>query len=184
MNLEKINITNSKVKSPTAKKFYQKFKPVWIISSVAVGLGLSSCVDPAYNAYGGGSNYHSTGYQINSLPSGYRTENISGRTYYYHDGHYYQPSSSGYAVVSAPRTSRYYDDYTRTRRIYSSDRNTSRTTSAYTTRDGQRYTSTEIVRRLPSGYREINHRGNTYYRSGDRYYQQQQDGYVIVQSPY
>lgn len=177
MNLIKNNLNTSALKSPTARKSFKQFKPLIIISSLTVGLSLSSCVDPAYNAYGHNNQYssynsgYSPGYRISSLPSGYRSENISGRTYYYHDGHYYQPSSGGYTVVSAPSTSRYYSDYNRYRQTTSRSRDNS-------------YSSTQVVTRLPSGYREVNHSGNTYYQAGDRYYSRQGNGYVVVQRPY
>ncbi|MES2981051.1 MAG: DUF6515 family protein [Verrucomicrobiota bacterium] len=201
MNLEIKNLNTSEPEVPIAKKSYQPFKSLMVLSSVAVGLSLSSCVDPNYNAYGHNSHHsgyssgYSPGYRITSLPRGYRTENISGRTYYYHDGHYYQPNSGGYAVVTAPRSSRYYTEYSRYRQP---------STTTYRTREGSyngrtdqrydrdsryddrdsRYGGAQIVTRLPSGYREVNHRGVTYYQSGDRYYSRQGNGYVIVQRPY
>ncbi len=182
MNLKKNNIQNPEVKSPSAKKPHQKLKPLCFISSMAIGLSLISCVAPAYDTVGDtGTTYHSTGYEISSLPSGYRTERISGTDYYYNDGYYYQPSSSGYTVVSAPSTSRYYDDYSRARQSRTSSR--TRRDGAYN-RGAQPYSSTQVITRLPSGYREVNHRGNTYYRAGDSYYQQKPNGYVIVQSPF
>lgn len=200
MNLEHKNETTL----PLTYKLYQKFKPLLIISSAAVGLGLSSCVDPGYSSYGGGTQYttYSTGHRINSLPGGYRTENISGRTYYYHNGHYYQPSSGGYTVVTAPRTSRYYTEYSRYRQPDSSDhgrggydsrdRNDSRYDSRNRNdprydsygRNDQGYGRTQVITRLPSGYRSINHRGTTYYQSGDSYYSRQGNGYVIVERPF
>lgn len=148
---------------------------------MALGLGLISCVGTAYDANdSAGTNYHSTGYQISSLPSGYRTENISGNDYYYHDGYYYQPSSTGYSVVSAPSSSRYYDDYSRARQNY--------TTRAHTVGSqnlgAQQHNNTQVISRLPSGYREVDYRGNTYYRAGDSYYKQQSNGYVIVRNPF
>ncbi len=186
MNLENKNLNTSATPAPVAKKIHQPLKPLMMISSLVIGLSLSSCVDPYYNGYGQNSQTtyssgYSPGYRLGSLPSGYRTENISGRTYYYHDGHYYEPNSGGYAVVEAPRTSRYYTEYSRYRQPE---------TTTYRTRDGsysrteQRYDSNQIITRLPSGYREVNHRGVTYYQAGDRYYSRQPNGYVIVQSPY
>ncbi len=189
MNLENKKRITSTLTSPPAKKICRHFKPLMIIGSLTVGLSLSSCVDPSYQSYGSNT-HHSTygsgygynpGYRISSLPSGYRTENISGRTYYYHDGHYYQPNSGGYTVVTAPRTSRYYTEYSRYRQPSSTD---------YRNRDGsysrtdRRYDGAQIITRLPSGYREVNHRGITYYKSGDRYYTRQANGYIVVQRPY
>ncbi len=196
MNLEINSLINPATKSPTAKKIFQPLKSLMMIGGLTAGLSLSSCVDPSYDAYGqnsysthssGYSGGYSPGYRITSLPRGYRTENISGRTYYYHDGHYYEPNSGGYAVVSAPRTSRYYTEYSRYRQPDSTtyrtrDGSYSRTEQRYD-RD-QRYDSTQIITRLPSGYREVNHRGVTYYQAGDRYYSRQADGYIIVQRPY
>lgn len=48
----------------------------------------------------------------------------------------------------------------------------------------QTYSPGYRVNSLPRGYREINHRGTTYYQSGDRYYSRQGSGYVVVSRPY
>jgi hypothetical protein len=187
MTLENNNQITSSITSPPTKKSYRHLKPLIIISSLTVGLSLSSCVDPSYQQYG--SNYqrssynsgYSPGYRTTSLPSGYRTEYISGRTYHYHNGQYYQPNSGGYMVVEAPRTSRYYTEYSRYRQPSSTD---------HRNRDGSynhtdhRRDGAQIITRLPSGYREINHRGITYYKSGDRYYTRRANGYIVVQRPY
>lgn len=53
------------------------------------------------------------GHRLNRLPNGYRSENLGGSTYYYHNGSYYQRNSGGYVVAEAPRQSRYYSDYSR-----------------------------------------------------------------------
>jgi hypothetical protein len=96
-----------------------------VISCAALCIGLSSCMYP-YEPYGERSvtiTRYSPGYTVSSLPGGYRSENITGITYYYYDGHYYQRGSVGYVVVDAPRGSRYYDDYVRRQRNYDSRRN-------------------------------------------------------------
>lgn len=159
--------------------------PLLLAAGLLVGLGLPSCVD-TYGAYGPGPSTSSTtvtsyepGYELSALPSGYRTERISGTTYYYHDGAYYRPRDNGYVVVDAPRTSRYYSDYDDYRRRTV----TRRTTRGYD--DGSSVVSERrIVTRLPSGYRTMTHRGVQYYQAGDSYYQRQGDGYVIVSRPY
>lgn len=169
-------------------------RPWFVITGMALCMGLTSCVVP-YDSNGGGSvtvSRYSPGYRINSLPGGYRSETISGSTYYYHDGYYYRSGSGGYVVVDAPRSSRYYDDYSRRQRTYQTNRNhqTSRdyqTNQDYrssSNRDGQRYERTQIITRLPDGYREVNYRGQRYYQSGDRYYRRQGDSYIIVSRPY
>jgi hypothetical protein len=155
---------------------------MFVITGIALSMGLVSCVIP-YDSPGGGSvtvTRYSPGYRVNSLPGGYRSENISGSTYYYHDGYYYRPGSGGYVVVDAPRSSRYYDDYSRRQRNYQSGREYSESPDRH---DG-RYERGEIITRLPEGYRVVKHRGNEYYQTGDRYYRRQGDSYVIVRSPY
>lgn len=157
-----------------------------VTSGIAIGL-LSSCVAP-YDSYGGGygstsvtTSTYQPGYRLSSLPSGYRSEVISGNNYYYHDGAYYRRDSDGYIVVDAPRTSRYYSDYDRRR-------SSSRTTEVYRDqRSGyrdQRGDSVRVITRLPDGYREVTHRGTRYYQAGDQYYQRQNDGYIVVSRPY
>lgn len=155
-------------------------KPVFAITGVALCMGLASCVGP-YDSYGGGSvTSYQPGYTISSLPDNYRSETISGNTYYYHDGHYYRPDSDGYVVVEAPRSSRYYDDYNRNHQAYRENRDDRGPYS----RNDQRYDRGQFVTRLPDGYREVNHRGDTYYRAGDRFYSRQGRRYVIVSSPF
>jgi len=170
------------VESPPAGKPHGFFRPLFVMSGVALCMGLVSCVVP-YGSYGDSSvsvTRYSPGYQINSLPSGYRRETISGRTYYYHDGYYYQPRSGGYVVVDAPRSSRYYDDYNRRQRTYQ----TSRTYQESPNRHDGRYDRGEVITRLPDGYRVVNHRGKTYYQAGDQYYRRQGETYVITTRPY
>ncbi|MDP3849086.1 MAG: hypothetical protein Q8Q59_01180 [Luteolibacter sp.] len=158
------------------------FRPMWILTGVALCMGLSSCVVP-YDSYGGDSATVTTyrpGYRVNSLPGGYRSETISGSTYYYHDGYYYRQGSGGYVVVDAPRSSRYYDDYGRRHRSQQPSRDFRQSSN----RHDQQYEGNEVITRLPNGYREVNHRGEKYYQSGDRYYRRQGESYIIVSSPY
>lgn len=110
------------------------------------------------------------------MPSGYRSEVISGSNYYYHNGAYYRRESNGYVVVEAPRTSRYYTDYDR----YRGSGNV-RYTNNYRDHhnDGVR-----VITRLPSGYRVVNHGGNQYYQVGENYYRRQGSGYIVVSRPY
>jgi len=144
-----------------------------LAASLAIGSTLTSCVAPI-DAYGSTTTTYTDyqpGYQITSLPSGYRSEVISGSTYYYNDGRYYRPQSGGYVVVEAPRTSRYYSDYDSRRR----------TTTTY--RDSQTG-DVRTITTLPSGYREISHRGTPYYQAGNQFYRRQGSGYVVVGSPF
>ncbi len=115
------------------------------------------------------------GQQITALPTGYRSEVISGNDYYYHDGAYYRRESNGYVVVDAPRTSRYYSEYDQFR---TSNQPTSANYQI------QQRGNTQVIRRLPSGYRSITHGGNQYYQSGENYYSRQGDGYIVVNRPY
>ena len=73
-----------------------------ILGSFALSLAtlLPSCV-ASYPA--GQSSSVSVGYEVRSLPSGYRTEVVGGTSYYVHDGHYYRSRSGRYVVVEAPR---------------------------------------------------------------------------------
>ena len=86
--------------------------PITLLSpaaGLAIGMTLSSCIVPS-DGYGGSSTTVTTyqpGRRIHSLPGGYRTETISGTSYYYHDGAYYRRDSGGYVVVEAPRSSSY-----------------------------------------------------------------------------
>ena len=149
-----------------------------LASGLTIGM-LSSCVSP-YDSYGGASvtttSYHQPGYRINSLPRGHRSEVISGSNYYYHDGAYYRRDSSGYVVVEAPRSSRYYSEYNRHR-----GSGNYRTSGNHR---GQRHDSVRTINRLPTGYRTVNHGGTRYYTTGDTYYQRQGSSYIVVSRPY
>ncbi len=148
------------------------------VSSLAIGLSVTSCVTP-YDAYGSTSvTTYSTGHRINSLPRGYRTEIIGGDTYYYNDGSYYRSRSGGYVVVDPPRSSRYFKEYDRHRNHNHRD---DRRRGSY--RD-QRNDSVNVITRLPNGYRTVNVRGNTYYQHRDRYYRRQGNGYITVNRPF
>ena len=46
--------------------------------------------------------YHAPGYKIYTLPANYVRVVVGGYPYYYFEGVYYKPYSSGYVVVSAP----------------------------------------------------------------------------------
>jgi hypothetical protein len=147
-----------------------------LIGTAAVSLCLSSCVVP-YENYGTGQpgyTSYQNGYRVTTLPSGYRSENISGSTYYYHNGHYYRQSNNGYIVTEAPRSSRYYSDYDHYRQT--------RTTTY--SGDRQTYNQREYLSRLPSNYRSVDYRGQQYYKSGDRYYVREDGRYYVVSRPY
>jgi hypothetical protein len=92
--------------------------PILALTGAALCLTLASCVAPYGDGYRGSTTTYTTyqpGYRTTSLPSGYRSETISGRNYYYHNGAYYQRNAGGYVVTQAPRQSRYYTEYTRYR---------------------------------------------------------------------
>ena len=155
-------------------------RPMFVMTGVAICMGLASCIVP-YDSHGSGyTTTYRPGYSVTSLPGGYRSEVISGSTYYYHDGYYYRRGSRGYVVVDAPRSSRYYEDYNRRQRSYQPSRDYWGTSN----RRDQRYDRDEVITRLPDGYREVKHRGKTYYEAGDRYYCRQGDRYVITSRPY
>lgn len=165
-----------------AGKVKSFFRPVFVITGAALCMGLASCVVP-YDSPSGGSatvTTYRSGYRVDSLPSGYRSEVISGNTYYYNDGHYYRQGSGGYVVVDAPRSSRYYDDYGRRQGTHQPGLEYQQSSN----RHDQGYERGQVITRLPSGYRELNHRGNTYYQVEDRYYRRQGDSYVITTRPY
>lgn len=148
-----------------------------LASGLAIGM-LSSCVAP-YDSHAEASittTSYQPGYRINSLPSGYRSEVISGSNYYYHNGAYYRRQSNGYVVVDAPRTSRYYTEYDR-------HRGSGNHRSSNNYRD-QRNDRVTVITHLPSGYRVVNHGGSQYYQSGEIYYRRQGSGYIVVSRPY
>lgn len=146
-------------------------KTILLTAGLATVLGLSSCVSP-YDTGASTTTSVTTyrpGYTVNSLPSGYRSETIGGTNYYYHNGAYYQRRNNSYAVVQAPRQSRYYNEYTQ----YGN-------TTVHNHRDG----SSHVINELPSGYSTVEYRGTPYYRYQDNYYRRQGSGYVTVASPF
>jgi hypothetical protein len=155
-------------------------RPILALTGAAVCLSLASCVDVledgrAGHYSGAASNYsrYQPGYSLTSLPSGYRTETISGRNYYYHNGAYYQRNSSGYVVTEAPRQSRYYKEYNRSRQTVQPDGRT--TYNTY--RPGYATTT------LPSGYRTESISGRKYYYHNGAYYQRSSNGYIVTEAP-
>ena len=164
---------NIKFKTPIATNRSKKLIGLMFVTGCSA-LCLPSCVAP-YEPHRSSSvtvTHYRPGYQVATLPGGYRREVISGQTYYYHDGYYYRPSSGGYVIVDAPRSSRYYDDYGRRHQVIESDRR------------HEPYYHGEVITRLPDGYRVVKHRQNTFYQVGDRYYRRDNDRYVIVERPY
>lgn len=151
-------------------------RPLLPLAGAAVCLSLASCVAPYDDGYRGSTTSYTTyqpGYTTTSLPRGYRSETISGRNYYYHNGSYYQRNSNGYVVIDAPRQSRYYSDYSRTRQTDRSGRGSTATTyqPGYTTRS------------LPRGYRRENISGRDYYYHNGSYYLRDSGGYVVTEAP-
>jgi len=146
-------------------------KTIILTVGLGTGLSLSSCVSPydSPTTTTTSTTSYSPGYSVNTLPSGYRSESISGNDYYYHNGAYYQRRSNNYVVVSAPRTSRYYDEYTR----YGNQ-------TVHNHPDG----SSHVINDLPRGYTTVDYRGTPYYRYQDSYYRRQGSGYVTVASPF
>jgi len=78
-------------------------------SAVMAAALFSSCVDPYATTT---VTSYRPGYEIQTLPQGYRTEEYSGTRYYSHNGTYYRPQGSRYIVVEAPRQNK------RNREIY------------------------------------------------------------------
>jgi hypothetical protein len=153
-------------------------RPLLALTGAALCLTLASCVDVYDDGHAGhyngaSSSYYQPGYNITSLPSGYRRETISGRDYYYHNGAYYQRNTNGYVVTEAPRSSLYYTEYSRYRQ---SPQPGSRTT--YTTYQPG-YTTTS----LPQGYRSETISGRNYYYHNGAYYQRGSNGYIVTEAP-
>lgn len=122
---------------------------------LAIAAMLPSCVETTAG-YASPHASVSVGYQVRTLPYGYRTEIISGSTYYIHGGNYYVLRPGGRYVVVAPPSRGY---------VHGSH-------------------PSGVVTRLPSGYRVVNHRGIRYYQVGNIYYQQRGREYVVVRRPY
>ena len=144
-------------------------KTILLTGGAAALFSLSSCVAPYDTGVSTTVTTYRPGYTVNTLPSGYRTESISGSNYYYYNGAYYQRRNNSYVVVEAPRRSRYYNEYTQ----YGN-------TTVHNHPDG----SSHVIERLPSGYQTVDYRGTPYYRYQDRYYRRQGSGYVTVASPF
>ncbi len=168
--------------SPTTIPMKLPIFPLLSAIALAVAMTFGSCMVPT-DGYHGSSTTITTyqpGSRIASLPGGYRTETISGISYYYHDGYYYRSDSGGYVVVEPPRTSRYYGDYDRHHHARHRDRAEQQD---YRRQGGSQTGEVRTVTRLPDGYRTINRDGIQYYQAGDRYYRREGGGYVMVDWP-
>jgi hypothetical protein len=173
--------TKNKIATHKGKNRFsaQALRPIIAVTGAVACFTLASCVDvydDGHSGHLGGTSSYTTyqpGYSLSSLPSGYRSETISGRNYYYHNGAYYQRNSSGYVVTEAPRQSRYYDEYNRSRQVVTPGGRTTYTTY----QPGYRTTS------LPSGYRSENISGRDYYYHNGAYYLRDSRGYVVTEAP-
>jgi hypothetical protein len=154
-----------------------KMKPT-VLMLIATGAGalLTSCVDtypagptaviePAYRP----------GYVIQTLPPGYRAEVIGGTRYYYHNNVYYRPQGRSYVVVDSPHLHARHDSDSYRHRDRDRD---------WDRRGPRPDRNVTIIRELPNGYTVVNHRGQRYYRAGNRYYQSSAGGYIVVGSPF
>ena len=152
-------------------------------ASAALILGLASCDFPHGGHYGGHSTYtpYQSGYRLQTLPAGYRSETLSGNRYYYDNGNYYRRDSNGYVIVDAPRGSRYHEEY---RRVRQGREVNSRSNQRIYDRNNPRPRYGEVITRLPSDHRTVNHRGKRYYQSGDHFYTRSTRGYTLVRNPY
>lgn len=160
----------------TSRNPASALRPILALTGAALCLSLASCLAPYGDGYQGSTTTYTAyqpGYQTTSLPRGYRSETISGRSYYYHNGAYYQQNSGGYVVIDAPRQSRYYPEYNRSRQVLQPRGGTTLTTY----QPGYRLNS------LPRGYRSEKIGGSTYYYHNGAYYQRNADGYVVTEAP-
>ena len=164
MNFKYITPWNQRVKHTLKKSSItsnQKLQSILAVGAVIAScLSLSSCVEPNGTNYGTSfSTLQQQGYQLNALPRGYRSETISGSTYFYHKGKYYRRSSTGYIETQAPRNSQYYNEYEQLRQ--------------YDYRDN-----------LPQdGYQSETISGVTYYYRNGNYYRRTSRGYEEINAP-
>lgn len=165
-------------------------RPNLVTTSVLIagGLSLSSCIDPYYaGGVSTGVTRYQPGYTVRTLPSGYRTEVISGNRYYFHNGTYYRPRGNSYVVVDRPVRGPHGDRdrdgvpnrFDTPRTGPRGDRDLDGIPNRYdNSRDRQ------VIRNLPGRHRVVNHRGREYYQVGNTYYQRRGSGYVVVTSPF
>jgi hypothetical protein len=149
-------------------------KSLITISSLTLGLGLSSCVDPYYASGGGGygsrpdyrpsygrPGYGGVGYTVRELPRGFRTEIIGGIRYYSYRGTYDRPRGEGYVIVAPPQGA-----------------------TTYPRPPGGHGSGSGYVAQLPRGASSVIVRGIRYFEYRGVYYRPQGSGYVRVPSPY
>ena len=162
-----------------------KMKLTLLFTASAAALITTGCVVETYTPPGATVTTYEPGYVVRTLPSGYRTEVISGTRYYYHDNVYYRPQGSSYVVVRSPRpggagwdgNQRGYDrDWDgHDRDGDGRDRDS---------RDDYRGRQVTVIKSLPSGYVVVNRGGQRYYRVGNVYYRSHSGGYVVVHDPF
>jgi hypothetical protein len=153
-------------------------------AATAVTLLTTGCVVESYNPPPPhGQVSYEPGYVINTLPSGYRTEVISGTRYYSHDNVYYRPQGRGYVVVRSPRGGggNYGHESDHNRNHDGRDRDGD---GRDHDGNGNGHGHTTVIRSLPHGYVVVNRGGHRYYRAGNVYYESQSGGYVEVREPF
>ena len=160
--------------------------PFLLTASAAAFLATSCVVETYTPPHTVTATTYEPGYVVGTLPSGYRTEVISGTRYYYHDNVYYRPQGNRYVVVKSPRpggsgwdgNQRGYD-----RDWDGRDRDgDGRDRDSRDDHRGHNHRETTVIRTLPSGYVVVNRGGQRYYRVNDVYYQSRSGGYVVVDS--
>jgi hypothetical protein len=148
-------------------------------------LGLAALMGSCASPYPYGEVSHATvthshyrpGYVVSTLPPRYEVEMIGGVRYYRHDDVYYRPQGTRYVVVDPPRGAR----GAMPPGVRPGGPGQGYGPPPRGMADGQ---DSRVVRTLPRGARTFTHRGTTYYRYGDRFYRQQGDVYIVVQSPF
>ncbi len=157
-------------------------KPMLLCTAAAALLAASCTVEtytPAETSTVTVTDYQ-PGYVVHTLPTGYRTEVISGARYYHHDNVYYQSQGGDYVVVKPPRPGGVGWDGNQ--RGY--DRDWDGRDEDGDGRDRDFDGSIAVIKTLPDGYVVVNHGGTRYYRAGNVYYQARTGGYAVVESPF
>lgn len=95
---------NHPIENPITEMKITTSRLILASAGILAAAALTSCVDPyGQSTVSASVTTYRPGYEVRTLPSGYRVETIGGSRYYLHNGTYYQSRSGRYVVVAAPR---------------------------------------------------------------------------------
>lgn len=134
-----------------------------VVATASALLLVGACVtDPYYATHRPQQVVATVGTSVTTLPRGYETVDVDGRSYYYHGGNYYRRNGSRYVSTERPL---HYPTNTR--------------------RGPRRHTRYGVVHdTLPSRYQTVRYRNRDYYYNDGVYFEPRGSRYHTTHDPF